>query len=351
MNIFSFMKKKCGVGLDIGKNWTKVVELKKKGGKIQLNKMGRAFLEREESEDKKKTGEKINKLLNSLGIKNKNVNLSLAGHSVIIKKITLPPNMPKKEYEEIIKKQAKEHIPFDIENVYMDWFLIEDVDEKKKECLLVASKKDVVKALTDFIEGIGLNIEVIDVEGFALCNCFEFNYPEYMDKNTYLLDIGSENTIFCVYTKGTPLLIRDLSIGGNQLTNQIKEVLNKNFSESEKIKINMFHDVSPKDRILINQKIEDVYLKWIDEIQKMIFFHISNHPESKEVENIFISGGGSLSPNIKKVLEEHLEKTVEYINPFRKIDISLNNFDKEYIKSIGVQFVVSTGLALRDFIL
>ncbi len=111
-------------------------------------------------------------------------------------------------------------------------------------------KKNVVNELKDFIEGSNFVIEGIDVEGFALCNCFEYNYPEFISDTTYLLDIGGVNTIFCVYSNGAPLLIRDVSLGGDQLTDIVKQVTNKNFYECEKIKINRFSGLDPKEKNL-----------------------------------------------------------------------------------------------------
>ncbi len=353
MGLFQLSKKKAGIGLDLGNKWIKTVRLTKKGKKLELNKLGRTYLKREEIEDKKKLREKIKILLNSLSIKDREVSLSLAGHSVIIKRLKLPKSEGKEEkLEDTIKKHTKEHIPFDIENVYMDYFIIDNPegDSKNIEYFLVASKKNVVNELKDFIEGANFKIEGIDVEGFALCNCFEYNYPDYISDTTYLLDIGGVNTIFCVYSNGMPLLIRDISLGGDQLTDVVKQVLNKNFFECEKIKINGFSSVAPKDKILIQQKMEELYLTWIDEIQKIIYFYISNNPENKEVENIYLSGGGSLSPKLKEVMEEHLEKNIDFLNPFRKIDIPIANFDLEYIKSVRPQFAIATGLALRNFI-
>jgi len=353
MGFFQLFKKKAGIGLDLGSKWIKTVRLLKNGKKLELNKLGRTYLKREEIEDKGKLREKIKILLTSLSIKDREVSLSLAGHSVIIKRFKLPKTEGEaQKLEEAIKKHAKEHIPFDIENVYLDYFIIgsPEGDSENIEYFLVASKKNVVNELKDFIEGANFKIEGIDVEGFALCNCFEYNYPEHISETTYLVDIGGTNTIFCVYSNGVPLLIRDISFGGDQLTDIVKQVLNKNFSECEKIKINGFRSIAPKDKILIQQKMEGLYLSWIDEVQKIIYFYTSNNPQNKEAENIYLSGGGSLAPRLKEVMEEHLEKNIDFLNPFRKIDIPIANFDLEYIKSVRPQFAIATGLALRNFI-
>ncbi len=353
MGLFSFLKNNSGVGLDLGNRWTKLMVLKKSGKQIQLERLGRIFFTKDEFEDKQKIKEKITKLYNLLSIKINYINISLAGHSVIIKRLPLPSTpQDQKDFDEIIKKHARDHIPFDIENVYMDYHVIQQEERSKdvKEYFLVATKKNVVHEMQDLIHGMGFHIEAIDVEGFSLCNCFEYNYPEFISDTSYLIDIGSSNTIFCVYSQGAPLIIRDLSIGGDQVTEKIKGVLNKNFIECEKIKINQLSGVTPKEKIIINQKIEDLYLTWIDEIQKLIYFHVSNYAKGEDVKNIFLSGGGSLSPKFKEVMEEHLEKEVEYMNPFKKIYISANNFDMEYLKNISPQFSMATGLALRNFI-
>lgn len=345
MGMFSFKKRKNSVGLDLGQRWIKVVELSGNNGNINLKRIGRCLLTREEQEEKIKTRQKISKLITSHQIEQKRVTISLAGHSVIIKRISLPQNLTQNtDYDEIIKKHAKEHIPFDLDNVYLDYCLL-----KNNEYFLVASKKEVVKDVIDLIEGGDLSIEAIDIEGFALSNCFEFNYPEYIQKTCYLIDIGSKSTIFCVYSKGEPLFIRDISIGGDQIIHAVKEIVGRNFMECEKLCVNSFTGLNIKEKVMLSQKIEEVYLKWIDEIQPSIFFHQSNY-EPEEVEHIFLSGGGSLSQNLKQVFEEHLEKEIQYINPFKRINVSLNDFDMEYLKSVGPQFTIATGLALRNLV-
>ncbi len=346
MTLFPFGRKKEGIGLDIGHRWGKVIKLTQKGEMPVLERLGRTFWTKEEREDRQRLQERIKNILNALLLKEKEVITSLAGHSVIIKRIPLSEVGGVKDYDEVIKKQAKDHIPFDVKNVYLDYHIINDTPSPR-EYFLVASKKEEVHDLQEVLEGMGLKILIIDVDGFALCNCFEFNYPELINGCTYLLDIGSTSSIFCVYSKGNPLIIRDAGFGGDQVTFQIKEVLNCPFQEAEKIKTMGLKGIDPRDKLKISQKIKELYLSWVDEIQKLIYFHSSNY-EGEEVTRLFLSGGGSLCAEIKKTLEEHLEKEVLLLNPFKKISVSIENFDPEYLKNISPQFVIATGLALRN---
>ncbi len=346
MTLFPFSRKKSGLGLDLGHRWTKLVKLGQKGGIPVLERIGRTFWRKEQREEPLKVTDRLKKLWNSLLIKDKEVITSLAGHSVIIKRITLAHSDSSTDYDALIKKQAKEHIPFDIQNVYLDYSLLEGVGPPK-EYFLVASKKEEIHQLQEIIEKADLKISIIDVDGFALCNCFEFNYPELIDTTTYLLDIGSGSSIFCVYSEGNPLIIRDGTFGGDQVTSTIKEVLDCPFYEAEKLKYIGFKGISPDDKLKIYQKIKELYLGWIDEIQKLIYFHSSNY-EGQEVKKIFLSGGGSLCREIKPMLEKYLDKEIELLNPFKRITLPIDNFDLEYIKSIHSQFVIATGLALRN---
>ncbi len=346
MALFPFSKKKTAIGLDLGHRWTKIISLGEKGGVPILERMGRTFWTREEREEPLKVSERIKKLWDVLLIKKKEVITSLAGHSVIIKRIGLSQSEVSEDYEELIKKQAKEHIPFDIKNVYLDYSILEG-ETPPKEYFLVASKKEEVHHLQELIERADLKISIIDVDGFALCNCFEFNYPELVDTTTYLLDIGSSSSIFCVYSQRNPLIIRDGSFGGDQVTSTIKDLLGCPFYEAERMKYTGFKGISPTDKLRIVQKIKELYITWVDEIQKLIYFHSSNY-EEQEVKKIFLSGGGSLCKEIKPLLEEYLEKDIELLNPFKRINVPIDNFDPEYIKEISSQFVIATGLALRN---
>ena len=154
MKLMSIFKKYVGIGLDIGNRWTKLIKLKGTPEKINLERIGRTFLTKEDLLDTKRTSSKIKTLVNSLEIKEKDINTSIAGHSVIIKRLTLPPieknQKQKKQFDELIKQHAKEHIPFDIENVYMDYCIVESEGEdsnQQKEYFLVASKKEIIRLL------------------------------------------------------------------------------------------------------------------------------------------------------------------------------------------------------------
>jgi len=143
-----FSKSKNVVGLDIGSSAIKLVELKeKKGGTYQLVKMGVERLSPEaivdgSIMDSSMVVETISRLNSEKGVKNSNYATSLSGHSVIIKKISLPAMSPD-ELAESIQWEAEQYIPFDINDVNLDYVPLSTPGTGDNiEVILVAVKKE-----------------------------------------------------------------------------------------------------------------------------------------------------------------------------------------------------------------
>src|ERR1051326_9088580 len=219
-----FSKSKNVVGLDIGSSAVKLVELKeKKGGTYQLLRMG---IERLSPEaivdgsimDSSLVVETISRLNSKKTVKNSNYATSLSGHSVIIKKITLPAMSPE-ELAESIQWEAEQYIPFDINDVN-----------------LVAVKKEKINDYTSVISQTGKVPVLVDVDAFALQNCYEMNYSLDDGKVLALVNVGASVTNVNVLSGGTSLFWRDITFGGNQYTDAIQRELSLSFEQAEELK-------------------------------------------------------------------------------------------------------------------
>src|SRR6185369_15334844 len=179
--MFLFSKKKEVIGIDIGSSSVKLVQLKDLKGSYQLINAGIVSLPPEAIVDNTLMDSTaivgaIKNLITSLGIKVKEVACSISGNSVIIRKIILPA-MPLEELEDQITWEAEQYIPFDINDVNMDFQILspDSIDPSKMNVLLVASKKDIINDyVAVFIES-GLHLSVVDVDSFAVQNAFEVN--------------------------------------------------------------------------------------------------------------------------------------------------------------------------------
>jgi type IV pilus assembly protein PilM len=347
-NIFAKQVKACA--LDFGSTWSKLVKLRPGKKFPALQKVGRLKWNDSDLNSLENTAERLKSLWQSLALKDKSVISSMAGHAVITKRIDIQFKDSKK-LPEIIKQQAKQHIPFDIKDVYLDYQIMGPGDEKDTQnVLLVASKKKMVQELQNVLHVAGLGTKVIDVDGFALSNCFEHNYPEELQQTNYLLDIGGIHSIFCVYSKEQPIFVRDIGFGGQNVNERLAKHLNEQPANMESIKIRGPRKIeaAKEDQEKIIQELGNLFALWAEEIQRLINFYQSTLDSPVKPAGMYLAGGGSLISGLKQSLANHLDLDVIYLDPWRRIEKDEYKFDNAYLKSIGPQFAVAAGLALRS---
>src|SRR5438552_4135715 len=179
-HMFGFGSKTI-VGLDVGSSSIKAVELKRKGRDLEVAHLGLEPLAPDIVVDSMivdsgTVSSAISKLFTDCAIKTRNVATAVSGHSVIVKKISLP-SMSDQELAETIQKEAAQHIPFDLSDVNLDYqILSEDAGSPQMDVLLVAVKKDKILNYTNVLSMAGKTPAIVDIDALALQNCYEYNY-------------------------------------------------------------------------------------------------------------------------------------------------------------------------------
>ena len=190
------MGSKTIVGLDVGSSSIKAVELKKKGGQIEVAHLGLEALASDIVVDSMivdsgTVSSAISKLFADCLIKTKSVATAVSGHSVIVKKISLP-SMSDQELAETIEKEAAQHIPFDLADVSLDYqILSEEAGSPQMDVLLVAVKKDKILNYTNVLSMAGRTPAIVDIDALALQNCYEYNYQPAPGQVVALLNLGA----------------------------------------------------------------------------------------------------------------------------------------------------------------
>ena len=349
--VFSLFQKKNPVcGLDLGTDWVKLVRMIPEGKDARLASMARMVRPLEGKDQAEAVGGALRTLWNRLGLKDRVVVSSMSGHDVIIKRVSLQTGA-EKSLDDAIRKEARQYIPFDVNDVYLDYEVVGKSGEGDRELdvLLVASKKKVVHELGRSLEQAGLSLSVVDVDAFALNNCFEFNYPEFGDEPVYLLDIGAQQSIFCVYWQKHPFFLREAAFGGRNLTQDLARVLNIGRAEAEKLKTSGTCDDKGVEEAARKQ-VRATVLNWVEELRRLIGFYQSLVPDAKLAEHLLLTGGGSMVSGLETLLSEELGVTAQYLDPWRNVRVDAGQFDKEYLRQVGPQFAVAVGLALREIV-
>ena len=346
-----FSRSKSLVGLDIGTSSIKAVELKElgKGRGYQLVSIGMEPLSREAIVDGAimDSGivvDAIQRLFTGSRIKSSDVAISLSGHSVIIKKISLPV-MNLDELAESIQWEAEQYIPFDVDDVNIDYQVLDGAPssgEGNMDVLLVAVKKDKINDYSSVITQAGKNALVADVDVFALQNAYEANYGGG-HKLVALVNLGASVTNIAILQGGSSIFWRDISVGGNNYTDALQKELNIGFEEAEAAKRGENPGV-PQDRV--DKIIGAVNEQVGSEIQKTLDFFKATSA-SDPVSLIYITGGAARTPSLMSYLSRRFETQVEMMDPFRNIQISDRAFPADRLEPMTAAASVAVGLALR----
>ena len=341
-----FSKSKNLVGLDIGSSAVKLVELKEKKGKYQLLKIGLEPLSPEaivdgSIMDSSMVVETIQRINASQGVKNSNYATSLSGHSVIIKKISLPAMTPQ-ELDESIQWEAEQYIPFDINDVNLDYVpLSQPGTGENIDVILVAVKKEKINDYTSVISQAGKAVALVDVDAFALQNCYEVNYDVEDGKVLALVNLGASVTNVNVLSGSTSLFWRDITFGGNQYTDAIQREMSLSFTQAEELKRGTGGEAQQIIPIL-NSVSED----FAGELRKTLDF-FSATSGAERVDEIVLSGGGASVVNLDSILRDKFGIAVEIMNPFKNVTFNESDFNPEWIAEVAPSMAIAVGLAIR----
>jgi type IV pilus assembly protein PilM len=344
-----FGKKKSVAGLDIGSSSIKMVELSGKANNLNLVSLGFENLPADTIIDGQimemnTVSDVISNLCTNFQVKADQVVTGVSGHSVIIKNIVLPP-MSREELEESIDWHAEEHIPFDLADVSLDY---QDTAETSDatHVLIAACKRERIDNIRQAIQLSGRQPVVIDVDTFALQNCYEANYEPDATQCVTLLNIGA-STMNVNIVKGTrSLFTRDITVGGSQFTDVLQRNFGVSFQQAEAMKRGV--NTPGIETKAIEPLMHNVTELVANEIQKTFdFYRATSDDSSTVVKKILISGGGSKLQGLSEELSARLQLPVEILNPFRNIVVDERKFDHGYMNEVMPEMAVAVGLAVR----
>lgn len=337
------------IGLDIGSRNIKAAEMEETKKGWVLKKFGAIAIEPGAIDegvikDAQQVANAIRQMYQNHNLKLKNVAVSIGGYSVIVKNITIQ-NMPAEQLYESINFEAEQYIPFDINDVNLDFQILGEAENNPNQMnvLLVAAKKDMVNDYINLIEMAGLNLCIIDIDAFALQNIYELNY-DVASENTALIDIGASKTSVNILKGRNSVFMRDVSLGCNQIHQKIASIANCGLVEAETIFLTRKAQKISAEELndIIHASISD----WCDEIRRALDFFYSTNPED-QIKQVFLSGGAANIKEFKDQLALQSSIGVKPINPFERIGTYGDLLDSGYIKQIAPQAAIAMGLAIR----
>jgi len=343
-------KSKSTIGLDIGSSLVKVVEVDHSGSEPVLSKYGIVKLPPEaivegEMMDQGLVVEGIQECMATAGISSKSVVTAVSGRAVIVKKVVMDKMNPD-DAKEAIFWEAEQHVPFDIDDVCLDFQVLkEDVGANQMEILLVAAKKEMVNAHASIVRDAGFEPFIIDVDSFAVQNALEATGQASSENVMGLINIGSDVTNINIIQNGIPYFTRDLSVGSNIFVEAIQRELAVDFEEAEAM-------LSGEREFENEQRAHEIISSAADEISMGIERSISflkTAGDAEGLDEVVLSGGGACIPGLRDVLSEKHDtefKVGDAVGRIARVDNLFEDAGDDAVK-VGPVLTVALGLALR----
>lgn len=370
---------KSVVGLDIGSNKVKAVQLQKKGQKLVLERIGIAEIYPDGNRDvpslQAARSNAVKRALEDGKFNAKYCVISVNGESIIVRYIQLP-KMPEDELKNALRWEAEEYIPYSMDEVNIDSVILGTASDNKVDVLLVCAKKELLNDYIQVARDVNLTPLVVDVDSFAFLNCYEQTYNPTVQDCVALVNIGAQTSNINIYSRGTSRFSRDISIAGDTITNAIAQKTGIDLKKAEEVKFLLGapmpdekESTEEEESSLISsirgtvermtgtdmvdesldanatKAIKNVMTNLSGEIRRSIQF-FENQSGGTTVSKVILGGGSSRMNNITSYLSRELELEVQLFDPLRNIqagsgvDITLLQTCKEHLS-------VSLGLAMR----
>ncbi len=342
-----FGRSKITVGLDVGSGLIKVAVIDHSKREPELVRVAVAPLIADaivegEVMDPGIVTEAIQSAMLAAGVKTPRIVTAVGGRDVIIKKIQIE-RVKEQQARELMRWEAEQHVPFDMESVELD-FQILDPDDHGLEMsvLLVAAKRDLVESKMRMLTDAGLEPAIVDVDAFALHNAFELNHPDALDGMVGLVNIGHEVTNINVLDGGVPILTRDIAVGTRRFREDLQRERGLGSEQAEELLRG--YDRTPDLAAVVQSRGEEIAIG----VERAIAFLSQGSRGGGQVNRLYTCGGGARIPGMADMLAARLRIPVEAANPLANLRVRDGALESLVTDEVAPLLMLPIGLALRQ---
>lgn len=336
-------------GLDIGASAVKLVELKRaRQGYALLHAAIEPLPPGVVSEgvvrDTQQAAAAVARLLEGQPPRSQRAALAVAGSSVIVRHLAAPAVEPV-ELADWVAQTVTQHLPFDPDEVQCSYQVFADGADANGHragwpLALVMARKDRIGERCAVLQQAGYRPVVMDVEAFALANCYEANYRPEGDEAVALVNVGASLTNLVVLAGRVPLFTRDLTLGGRQCAEAIGQRLGIPVTEAEQ---QGWRNATLPEVAAV---LEAFFEQLAEELRRSLEFFRSS---GGTVERLWLTGGCARLPGLLPRLEQALGLPVEELDALRRIRPASRWLDRAVLTQWAPRLAVAIGLALRSF--
>ncbi len=340
-----FGRSKVSAGLDIGSGFVKLVVIDHSKSEPEIVQVATSPLVPDaivegEVMDPVLVAETVRSVVESSGLKTKDVVAAVGGHDVIIKKIPMD-RMSEPDAREVIRWEAEQHVPFDMENVQLDFQILdEDASGPQMQVLLVAAKRELIENRVSLLADAGLTPSCIDVDAFALHNAFERNYPDSQRGLVALVNVGHETTNVNLLENGVPILVRDIPFGSRRLRESLQRERGLTAEAADAA-------LQGKDgSVDLNALVEDRLDELAVGVERAAAFILAQSG-GEGIGRVYVSGGGACIPGMVQGLSNRLGVRTEIVNPLQRVAVKPEVMQSVALDEFAPMLMLPVGLALR----
>lgn len=340
-----FGRNKVTAGLDIGSGLIKLVVVDHSKAQPEIVNVVTSPLVPDaivegEIMDPVLVADTIRSLAQSVGLKGKQIVAAVGGHDVIVKRIQMD-RMSAEDAREVIRWEAEQHVPFDMENVQLDFQILDpDGDGPQMSVLLVAAKKELIENRLNLLTDAGLTPSVMDVDAFALQNAFENSHGSGQEGLIALVNVGHETTNLNLLQDGVPVMVRDVPFGSRKIREALQRDRGLSADEAESMLQGVGED--PEMGTVLNEKIEELAVG----IERGAAFLVAQ--SGGTISKVFVCGGGARVPGLIEALGDRLGISTEIADPLNGISIKADAAIAEPVDALAPMLMLPLGLALRN---
>jgi type IV pilus assembly protein PilM len=344
-----FGRNRISAGLDIGSGFIKLVAVDHSKSEPEIVKVAMSPLVQDaivdgEIMDPLLVTSTIRSVVESAGLKVRDVVAAVGGHDVIIKKIQMD-RMSEANAREVIRWEAEQHVPFDMESVQLDFQILDpEGDSPQMSVLLVAAKRELIENRMSLLADAGLSAAIIDVESFALHNAFGRNYPSIDSGMVALVNIGHETTNVNVLDDGVPVLVRDIPFGSRRLREVLQRERGLPAEQAEEVVQGRVggNGQGADLRAFVAERAEELAIG-IERAAAVV----TAQSGGQGIGRVFLSGGAARVPGVVEAIGNRLGVRTEIANPLERIGVRSEVADSIPLDEVAPMLMLSVGLALR----
>ncbi|MBN2561249.1 MAG: type IV pilus assembly protein PilM [Phycisphaerae bacterium] len=331
-------------GIDVGQCSLKAVKLQLAGDDVAILAVDVVehdrILAQAESEAPEMIKKAVKTFLSRNNIRDSHVVVSVPGQQTLTRFTKMPPVEPKK-IPDMVKYEASQQIPFDMDEVVWDYQVFTEEDSPDVEVGIFAIRKELIRNHLAHFTDQGIEPIAVQTSPMSSYNAARFEWSPEDGTATILLDMGALATDLIIF-EGDRVWSRPVPVGGNRFTEALVSAFKISFKKAEGLKRSA---ATSKYARQVFQAMRPVFADLVSEVQRSIGFYTSTHRETN-ITRVLGMGNAFKLPGLQKFLKQNLQIDVQKITGFKRISEAGAEKSAEYAENV-MSFGVAHGLALQ----